>query len=377
MANNTFKEIAHCGGKVTFSIEKDAEGKQFYQVGIRHASPTPAAFFGVYALPQGIPVGPLNIGSDEDSQPGLLPVYIASDNEGLFGHECPRCKTYWRARGNSSVCPTCRLRGQSHTFLTNAQKKYVVDYCDLLNEALDTGQQCIIDMDAVADAVGKDIEKPPFYYTQESLQNKFNCPACGSFNDIIGRYAYCSCCGTRNELSELEKSFSQLRERIKSGGPYSTYVKEAVSEFDSIAGSLIRELIDKVPLIPLRKNLVDKISFHNLETLAERISVVFGIDLLQRVNADDRSFAVLMFHRRHVYEHLGGQADQKYIEDSGDTVRLRQALEESIESAHRTIQVIQKISSNLHYGFHQILPPLEKPIAWHQERMRRMQRNNC
>jgi hypothetical protein len=39
----------------------------------------------------------------------------------------------------------------------------------------------VIDMDAVADAAGSTAEKPPFYYTEQSQQNKFTCNACGSF----------------------------------------------------------------------------------------------------------------------------------------------------------------------------------------------------
>src|SRR5690348_17991901 len=35
--------------------------------------------------------------------------------------------------------------------------------------------------------------------------------------------------------------------------------------------------------------------------------------------ADEISFVKRMFHRRHVYEHKGGEADAKYIQDSGDT----------------------------------------------------------
>ena len=41
-----------------------------------------------------------------------------------------------------------------------------------------------IDMDAVADAAGKDIEKPPFFYAEESQQNKFTC---AEWNCFLGQ----------------------------------------------------------------------------------------------------------------------------------------------------------------------------------------------
>jgi hypothetical protein len=61
-----------------------------------------------------------------------------------------------------------------------------------------------------------------------------------------------------------------------------------------------------------------------------------------------------MFHRRHVYVHKGGEADEKYIADSGDNVRLKQALRETQESAHRTASFVLKLAGNLHREFHEL-----------------------
>lgn len=94
-------------------------------------------------------------------------------------------------------------------------------------------------MDAVADAVGKDSKKPPFYNTEESQQNKFTCSSCGEFNDVPGTFAYCSVCGTRNDLQELEeKTIPRIRDRVNAGGPYEACVKDTVAAFDSLAGPM-------------------------------------------------------------------------------------------------------------------------------------------
>ena len=43
-----------------------------------------------------------------------------------------------------------------------------------------------------------------------------------------------------------------------------------------------------------------------------------------------------MFHRRHVYEHNGGEVDQNYLDKSGDTtVRLRQHIQLRDHAARR------------------------------------------
>ena len=130
---------------------------------------------------------------------------------------------------------TAGCHARAHEFLTTAQRVYVARYCKKLIEALDAEAdgEHVIDMDAVADAVGKETDKPPFYYAEESQQNQFLCDACGSFNDILGKFGYCSVCGTRNDIQELaENIIEPLRRRIEDGGPYEDCVRDAVSAFD-------------------------------------------------------------------------------------------------------------------------------------------------
>lgn len=352
-----------------------------YQVTWQHQRPVPAALFAIYALPQGIPVAPIRLGGigqpwNEPPYPGCVPVFISSDSKGKFGHQCPRCDGYWRADGGVRVCPYCCARGAGHEFLTAAQIAYVQQYCARLTAALNDDQDGdhLIDMDAVADALGKDGDKPPFYYAEEGQQNQFTCNECECFNDILGTYGYCSRCGTRNDFQELEKTtIPRLRARINAGGPYEQCVKDAVSGFDSFAGHYMRQLVDKVPLTPARRARVEKIRFHNLKGVAAEFKSIFDIDILADMKTADVEFAALMFHRRHVYEHNGGEADEKYIADSGDaSVRPKQALHETQESAHRIASLVTKMAANLHKGFHEIFPPEQGPIDWYAKRKQAM-----
>jgi hypothetical protein len=81
-----------------------------------------------------------------------------------------------------------------------------------------------------------------------------------------------------------------------------------------------------------------------------------------------------MFMRRHVYEHNGGEVDQQYLDKSGDTtVRLKQHIRETREDAHRLIGLVNKIATNLHNGFHQLLPPRDAPIKAFAEKKARIE----
>jgi len=148
--------------------------------------------FAIYALREGVAVGPIKLGGV--GQPwnpppihSYFPVFIASDSQCKFGHQCPKCRGYWRA-GSGTVCPYCGIRAQRYEFLTDAQQLYVAKYCARLRHALaqDEDGEHVIDMDAVADAVGKDAEKPPFYYAEESQQNNFTCEVCGGVQRHTG-----------------------------------------------------------------------------------------------------------------------------------------------------------------------------------------------
>jgi len=368
-----FQEIGHCGGQFTVKVST-VEGQRGIQLGMRGCRPTPMSVFGIYALPQGIPVGPLEIGGmgvpfNPAPTADSLSIFIASDSEGLFGHRCPECGGYWRSNSAATAwpitCVYCGLRADIHNFLTEGQRKYVQGCCELITDAMasDSDGEFVIDMDQVADAVGKDTEKPPFYYAEVSQQNKFNCEACGGFNDILGRYGYCACCGTHNGLAELKRDIHGINARIQNGTEYENCARDTVAAYDSFARQFSRQFAARIPMVPARQKDWGRKLFHQLKSCAESLQSVFGINLFNNLKQDEIDFAIRMFHRRHVYEHNGGEADQKYIDDSGDTsVRAKQALHETQESASRIANVIVKIGQNFHEGFHLIFPPEEKAI---------------
>jgi hypothetical protein len=281
-----FQEIAHSGGTVTFSVFTKEHGQRAYQVKYTGSRPVKVVLVEICAHYDGDRVAAL--GFNEKPPAGWFPVTMASDSEGMFGHQCPACSQYWRSGPWPTTCPYCRIRADGTVFLTNAQKLYVQQWCQKLREALDEAAAAdhVIDMDAVADAAGKEGEKPPFYYAEESQQNQFNCDACGEFNDILGKFGYCSSCATRNDLQELEaKTTPQIRTRINAGGPYEDCVKDAVALFDSYTDQYVRQLVQLVPMTPARVARFTKMRFHNLRDVAKEINTAFDIDVCDGIGA--------------------------------------------------------------------------------------------
>jgi hypothetical protein len=379
MGSGEFEEIGHYGGQVIFRVVTGEDGQRAYQITGQGSRGGPMALFAIYALPQGVAIGQIKLGGigqpwNPPPIPGCFPVFITSDSQGKFGHQCPKCRGYWR--GGDSVCPYCGIRAQRHEFLTDAQRLYVAQYCALLRHALhqEKDGEYTIDMDTVADAVGKDAEKPPFYYAEESQQNKFTCDACGGFNDILGKFGYCSACGTRNDLQELKgKIIPSIRSRTNSGGPYEACLKDSASAFDSFVAQYVKQLTQNIPMRPSRKARIERMRFLDLNSVSTELKSVFDIDICDGLKDTEVACASLMFHRRHVYEHNGGEADEKYIADSGDKlVRLKQALSESQQSVHEFTNLVAKMACNLHRGFHEIFPPEQEPISFYAQTERRM-----
>jgi hypothetical protein len=227
-------------------------------------------------------------------------------------------------------------------------------------------------MDHVADSVQEKTERPSFYYVEEKRQNTHRCEACGGTNDILGRFGYCSCCGTRNDYQLFKEIIEVIRRRVSSGADLAACVRDTVGAFDSLARSYARQLADRVPMTPRRRKEWNRFLFHNFEPTVARFREAFDIDLVAGLNQGSRAFGKLMFHRRHIYEHNGGEVDQKYIDESGDTsVKLRQMLRETRETAFRITEIVLKMAENLHRGFHEIFAPQEVPIRMTQKRLER------
>ena len=113
---------------------------------------------------------------------------------------------------------------------------------------------------------------------------------------------------------------------------------------------------------------MEKVRFHGFQSVERDMGDIFDINIAKDLTDDEKTFAKRMFHRRHVYEHLGGEADQKYVNDSGENdVRVGQALRESVETAHRIVGIVHKMAVNVHAGFHEIFPSDNRPIERYEK----------
>lgn len=375
-----FQEIAHTGGKLTFTRGAiNLDGRPSYSVRYEHCRANECRLVALWVSIDGTPIcmSPMRgLGEPADSPPtpDSIQVLLASDRTGCFGHHCPRCRGYWRSNSLASVCTYCGLHADGVVFLSVAQRNFVAHVAYLFNEFIDdlTRESVLIDLDAVAEAIGSAVEKPLFYAADVSQQNKFTCKACGEFNDILGRFGYCSSCGTRNDLDEFcDRDVSRIRERLNSDESPEKCLQEGVSAFDSLASKYARQLAALIPMTKRRRDRLEQQSFHDLDEVVNTFSRWFDIDMRHGIRDADFQKITLMFLRRNVYEHNGGEVTQAYLDKSSDnTVRLKQHIREERSEVHELLGNLVKLAMNLHDGFHAIFPPKADLIRNHRSRQK-------
>jgi len=232
-------------------------------------------------------------------------------------------------------------------------------------------REFVIDMDAIADMeVGA--PKPDFYYTSETQQTRYKCDHCDRFNDIRGKYGYCALCGWRNNLQSMLASFAVLRDKLNGGqSTPSDTVRSTVSEFDACCRDMTAQLAKHIRMKPARQTELERLLFHNLDSpTVGTLKSMFDVDILRGLDAADLAFVRIMMKRRHVYEHNAGVADERYVQDSGDTtVQVGALIRETQENAHKLIGRLTRVLENFDKDFHEIFPPTPWPIDFHQKQM--------
>ena len=172
---------------------------------------------------------------------------------------------------------------------------------------------------------------------------------------------------------EFENSVvPEIRAQLNAGSLPEDCLRDAVALFESFVRQVGMQLANLVPMSRRRKQRLLKQGFHDLSEVSRILLTWFDINIFSGISENERERTILMFHRRHVYEHNAGEVDQKYLDDSRDTtVQSKQHIHETRKDVHDLLGFLAQMFWNLHSGFHEILPPLDEPIRAFEERKRR------
>ena len=103
-----------------------------------------------------------------------------------------------------------------------------------------------------------------------------------------------------------------------------------------------------------RRELQDAL-FHSVDGPIELLDRCFDIDLAKGMAPDQLQFVRMMFQRRHVFEHEGGVATRRYLDESRDgSLEVGTLIRETRENAHKLAGYLDRIAINFETGFHEI-----------------------
>jgi len=257
-------------------------------------------------------------------------IEIPLDENGLIGRECLECKKYFKIKPGTGLpttychCPYCDYEGDSDTFWTTAQLKYIesIAHQQALNQIIKPSfdkmfkelerstRNSLLKIEYKSS--GKNYYVPIKYYTEKDLETNLTCDNCGLVFSIFGVFAQCPDCNMLNAFLIYEKSLEVTKKQFEIilNPEISKEIKEnsfffilssCISAFDGLGKELRKRKPDIYPNRP--KNL-----FQNLYNLNKHLN-----DLLNE-KIEDFNFVVKLFQVRHIYEHNMGVIDEDFIQ---------------------------------------------------------------
>jgi hypothetical protein len=298
-------------------------------------------------------------------QPSVV-TYIQSDDQRMWGRNCPACEKYFRTTHifDMSVCPYCAETAPSLTFISKAQRVYIAACYDAFARAVLTHQSTSLDVASITD------QTPAWHYSEEKQQLHFKCKTdgCGVETDILGRYGFCPRCGRTNAGHAFKDLMSQMLTRwdetnrgVSDRGlrrqVWEDLTIKSVTELETLAKHLRRKLLT-FPMTRKRRQQLETLNFQSPLQADESLRQWFDISILQwngdvktparAVQQSELPFVTKMIQRRHILIHNGGMVDEDYLRLSGDTqARLHEQIRIRGNEAKRFVELMTEMGLNL------------------------------
>lgn len=308
-------------------------------------------------------------------QPSVL-ACIQSDEQGLWGRNCPRCEKYFRTNHivpEMTHCPYCAEVAPSIAFISKDQRVYLTSCYDAFAHAYRERKTASIGEENVSDV------KSAWHYSEVKQQFHFKCDTdkCGTETDILGDYGFCPRCGRTNArklfneeidrmLGRWQETKQNVADRKARGEVWEDLTVKSLFAFEPFAKHVRLQLF-LFPMTTRRRKQLEDLSFQKPLLANEYLINWFDIGLLEwpgnatspkrTIPPDEVAFIKKMVQRRHLLTHSRGIVDQEYLDLSGDTsFALGERIQVGSAEAKRFIERVREMGLNLldnvEYGIH-------------------------
>jgi hypothetical protein len=192
-----------------------------------------------------------------------------------------------------SLKPTRARRHLVHGIPKNQRRELLAFLLASLLPAI-----CRVETFQIVRGADLDPARGAIFYKQTQQLIRY-CQAARQLGNVAAKTARLSSCGSSRHRSDGKYS-----------GPYEACVQDAVTTFDSFVRQCVKQLLLHVPMTPARRGRLERMYSHDRATVEQQLSTVFDIWVTQETEPLRCKVAALMFHRRDVYEHNGGDDDK-------------------------------------------------------------------
>ena len=272
-----------------------------------------------------------------------LQVNLPTDDEGMFGRECPNCGKYFKVKPGTGLldistctCPYCEHTADSSEFLTSFQMEYInsIAVRQVLGSTLRDLEKSFKDLERSTrhsiisfKVKTTGFEFPIKYYSEADLETVVTCDHCGLVFAIYGVFASCPDCAHLTAMSMYRNSLEAARKRftIMDRIPHDEKeIRDAllvdtlsaiVAAFDGLGKRLQIQFKTFIPDKP--HNL-----FQNLDALSEVLNKNISIDLPNLLDTGQFQKVYYLFQVRHIWNHNFGEADADFVRKTNSDASL-------------------------------------------------------
>lgn len=298
-------------------------------------------------------------------------ISISPDEKGFTGRECPNdeCLSYFKIKfgtglkGDSLLChcPYCGYVESHDKFFTKEQIEYAKSVAlnritgalikDLKKLEFEHRPQGCFGIGISLKVEGR--PHPIHYYREKQLETEVVCDKCTLEYTIYGVFGFCPDCGVHNSVQIFNKNLDLAQKMITLASNQEQAIAEqlivnaledCVSSFDGFGREICKTYVNKA----ITPEKVETLSFQNIERARDRVKELFSFDFSQGLNSNEWAFAIRCFHKRHLYAHKMGVADQSYIDlVGGPSALLGRKIQIQTDEVIHFIGILRKIADNL------------------------------
>jgi len=299
-------------------------------------------------------------------QPSVL-ACIQSDEQCMWGRNCPVCEKYFRTNHimrEVTHCPYCAAPAPSLAFISKDQRVYLTACYDAFARAYRGKKSSSIGEADVTDV------KPAWHYSEVKQQFHFKCETdnCGTETDILGDYGFCPRCGRTNAqklfneeidklLTRWQETKQDVSDRRSHGEVWEDLTVKSLFAFEPFAKHIRLKLL-LFPMTARRKKQLEDLNFQRPLAANESLMQWFDIGVLEWpgndalpkrvVPPEEVAFIKKMVQRRHILTHNHGVVDQEYLDLSDDSsFSLGERIRIGSAEAKRFLERVREMGLNL------------------------------